>query len=68
MKIVYITESAEETERLGIEIGKRAVYGDVIALRGETWLRQNRIDPRNRRRTRSNRGDHKPHLQSNGDT
>ena len=35
MKIVYITESAEETERLGIEIGKRAVYGDVIALRGE---------------------------------
>lgn len=35
MKIVYITESAEATEKLGIEIGKRAVNGDIIALRGE---------------------------------
>lgn len=35
MKIVYITESAEATEKLGIQIGKRAVNGDIIALRGE---------------------------------
>ena len=35
MKKVYITESAEETEKLGIEIGKNAVNGDVIAVTGE---------------------------------
>lgn len=35
MKKIYITESAEETEKLGIDIGKVAVNGDVIALRGE---------------------------------
>jgi tRNA threonylcarbamoyladenosine biosynthesis protein TsaE len=35
MKKVYITESAEETEQLGFDIGKNAVNGDVIAVTGE---------------------------------
>lgn len=35
MKKTYITESAEETEKLGIEIGKSAKSGDVIALCGD---------------------------------
>ncbi len=35
MKKVYTTESAEETEKLGFEIGKNAVNGDVIAVTGE---------------------------------
>lgn len=35
MKKTYITESAEETEKLGISIGREASDGDVIALRGE---------------------------------
>jgi tRNA threonylcarbamoyladenosine biosynthesis protein TsaE len=35
MKKVYITESAEETEKLGFDIGKNAVNGDVIAVTGE---------------------------------
>ncbi|HOP29208.1 MAG TPA: tRNA (adenosine(37)-N6)-threonylcarbamoyltransferase complex ATPase subunit type 1 TsaE [Spirochaetota bacterium] len=35
MKKIYITQTPEETERLGIEIGKKAVKGDVIAITGE---------------------------------
>lgn len=35
MKKIYITESAEETEKIGMEIGRNAKNGDVIALSGE---------------------------------
>lgn len=35
MKKIYITESAEETEKLGIEIGRNTRNGDIIAVSGD---------------------------------